>query len=238
MSKEHLEYDEAFRYWEAYPVLEKREMRLRTFEYLTPFKYENVDVERSLVGGEPHGFELAVVPPWRLGQQDYGKDQEDGARSIHYADGIVITDAEPIVRVAVIGSACTPPGYVTLEGEPLAGWRNSDEVVEAMPVRMRIENLWGQHLRFDQALETEGESAGRPYPEKMPDRWKGHTSGTRLTYNEYPLAGMSCAIFETPPCGSVRISAGSINTGWKSDNTPDDHHYSIRMIRVTVEAGP
>ena len=62
-------------------------------------------------------------------------------------------------------------------------------------------------------------------------------SGTRLTAREFPLAGMSCAVFETPPCKSVRISAGSINAGWTSDNCPDDHHYSIRMIRVTVDEG-
>ncbi len=238
MSKQHLNYDETFKFWEAYPVLERREMQLRTFEYLAPFKYHNVEVERSIIGGEPHGIELETTPPWQLGEQEYARDQEDGARSKHYADGIVITEDVPIVSVAVIGSACTPPGYITLEGEPVEAWRNADEIVEAMPVRMRIENLWGQHLRVDQILETEGETAGRPYPERMPDRWQGFSSGTRVTSCESPLTGMRCAIFEMPPCRSVRISGGSINVGWKRDNDPDDHHYSFRMIRTTVDSNP
>ncbi|MDP7395921.1 MAG: hypothetical protein QGF67_07520 [Lentisphaeria bacterium] len=199
MSKQHLNYDDTFKFWEAYPVRERQEMQLRTFEYQAPFKYQ------------------------------------DGARSRHYADGIIVTEDAPIVRVAVIGSACTPPGYVTLEGEPHEEWRHADEIVEAMPVRMRIDNLWGQHLRIDQILETDGDTAGRPYPERMPDRWREFSTGIRATSCETPLSGMSCAIFETPPCKSVRISGGSINVGWKRDNDPDDHHYSFRMIRTTTD---
>ncbi len=223
-----------FRHWEAYPVREKRELTLRTYEYRAPFKYTNVELDRSLVGGEPHGIELGIVP---LISDDpvYGTGHEDGVQSNRYADGIIITDDDPIVRVAVVGSACTPPGFVTLEGEPVEEWRNADEIVECMPVRMRVENLWGQHLRFDQALETAGDTAGRPFPDKMPDRWKEFSCGTRLTTREFPLAGMSSAVFETPPCKQVRISAGSTNVGWTSDNCPDDHHYSVRLIRVTVE---
>jgi hypothetical protein len=212
-------------------------MTLRTFEYLAPFKYENLEVERILVGGEPHGLELYVVPPGTPDQFVYGSGKRDGVQSNRYADGIVIREDHPIVRVAVIGSACTPPGYVTLEAEPADGWRNADEMVQAMPVRMRIDGLWGQHLRFDQALETSGQQAGRPFPDAMPQRWKEFSTGVRLTAREYPLAGMSCAVFETPPCKSVRISAGSTCVGWKSDNCPDDNHYSVRVIRTTVDAG-
>lgn len=224
-----------FKYWEAHPVRQKREMILHTYEYSAPFKYDNIAVERTIIGGEPHGFELGVVMDTEE-KSVYGSGHTDNVQSNRYADGLVITDENPIVRVAVIGSACTPPGYVTLEGTPVEGWRHVDEVVECMPVRMRIENLWGQHLRFDQALETASETAGRPLPEIMPERWKSFANGTRLTTREYPLAGMSCAVFETPPCLSVRVSAGSINAGWQTDNCPDDHHYSIRTIRVTVEA--
>ena len=72
---------------------------------------------------------------------------------------------------------------------------------ECMPVRMRVDDLWGQHMRFDQAL-----------------------------------AGMSCAIFEIPPCKWVRIAGGSATPGWKSDNCPDDNHYSFKIIRVSVDA--
>jgi hypothetical protein len=223
-----------FKFWESYPVRERREMVLRTFEYEVPFKYHNVVVHRSIIGGEPHGFELGVVPDGMLENFRY-TGIGDETESNRHADGIVITEESSIVRVAVVGSACTPPGYVTLEGDPIDSWRNHDEVEECMPVRMRIENLWGQHLRFDQALETVGGQAGRPLPDTMPERWKEFSSGTRLTYREFPLAGMSSAVFETPPCKSVRISAGSTQVGWTSDNSPDDHHYSIRTIRVTVD---
>jgi hypothetical protein len=47
---------------------------------------------------------------------------------------------------------------------------------------------------------------------------------------------MSSAVFETPPCKSVRISGGGTNPGWKTDNCPDDIHYSFKIIRVTVDA--
>lgn len=231
-------YKERFKYWEGDAVRQKRELILRTYEYLLPFKYPNVEVERACVGGEPHGMELFVVPDGSKEDAVYGMGAQDRdpAKGNRFADGIVIREEEPIVRVAVIGSACTPPGYVTLEGEPLANWRRKDEMVQAMPVRMRVDNLWGQHLRFDQALETDSETAGRPLPDKMPERWKSFSSGIRCTTREMPLAGMSSAIFETPPCTSVRISGGSANPGWKSDNCPDDNHYSFRIIRVTVES--
>ena len=224
-----------FKYWEAYPVLERREMILRTYEYKVPFKYANVEVERIVLGGEPHGMELFVIPDGMKKDFVFGSKGDQNNR---YADGIVVTEENPIVRVAVIGSACTPPGYVTIEADPVEGWRNPDEIVEALPVRMRIDNLWGQHLRFDQALETMGSAAGRPLPEKMPERWRPHASGTRLTTREFPLAGMSCAVFELPPCMSVRVSGGSTAPGWKGDNAPDDCHYSIRTIRTTVETCP
>ena len=234
---EEKRYPNRFKYWED-PIGPKRKLVLDTYEYIVPFKYPNIEVERSLLGGEPHGMEMYVVPEGVEEDAIRGLNapDKDPTKGNRYADGILIKEEEPIVRVAVIGSACTPPGYVTLEGEEIDGWRRGDEMVEAMPVRMRIDNLWGQHLRIDQALECHVEKAGRPFPEKMPERWKEFSSGTRCTFKEIPLAGMSCAIFETPPCKWVRISGGSANPGWKSDNCPDDNHYSFRIIRVTVEA--
>ena len=231
-------YKDRFRYWEADPVLEKRELTLRTYEYILPFKYPNVEVARSVLGGEPHGMEMFAVPDGTKEDAIYGMDTPDRnpAQGNRYADGFVITEDEPIIRVAVVGSACTPPGYVTLEGEPIDGWRRADEMIEAMPVRMRIDNLWGHHLRFDQALECDSTTAARPFPEQMPERWKEFSTGVRCTTREMPMVGMSSAIFETPPCKWVRISGGSANSGWRSDNCPDDNHYSFRIIRVTVES--
>jgi len=227
-------YQNRFRYYRD-PVREKRELITRVYEYELPFKYPNVEVERIMGGGEPHGMELYAVPPGR--EEDFVYPQSgkmaDGNR---YADGIVITEDEPIIRVEVIGSACTPPGYVTLECELIDGWRRPDEVVEAMPVRMRVDGLWGMHLRYDQVFEVDspGLPTDRPLPERMPERWRAFCTGGRIFYPEMPLAGMSSAVFSTPPCKSVRVSGGSANPGWKSDKAPDDCHYSFRIIRTTV----
>ena len=220
------------------PEREKREVFTRMYEYTLPFKYPNVDVERINHGGEPHGMELFTVPPGEEKDFVYAARTKEISESNRYADGIVINEEEPIIRVEVIGSACTPPGYVTLEGEPIEEWYGDDEVREAMPVRMRVDDLWGMHLRFDQVFETRHTDMppDRPPPEHMPERWKVLGSGGRIYYQEMPLAGMSSALFSTPPCCKVRISGGCACPGWKSDNCPDDNHYSFRMIRVTVEA--
>ncbi len=56
----------------------------------------------------------------------------------------------------------------------------------------------------------------------------------KLDYRDLPLTGMSCALFSIPRSKKVRIMAGSEILGWHDDNYPDDAHYSIRIIRVTV----
>ena len=230
-------YPDRFKYY-GDPERTKREIVTRVYEYELPFKYPNVEVERVCDGGEPHGMELYTVPPGKFEDFVFGATAKEGEEPNRFADGIVITEEEPIIRVEVIGSACTPPGYVTLEGEPIEGWHREDEVVEAMPVRMRVDDLWGMHLRFDQFLETKckDKTPDRPGPKRMPERWKELGTGGRIYFQEMPLAGMSSATFSTPPCKQVRISGGSACPGWKSDNGPDDNHYSFRIIRVTVES--
>ena len=59
---------------------------------------------------------------------------------------------------------------------------------------------------------------------------KGH-------YQAYPLAGMSCAIFEIPKSQKVVIMGGSETTGWLTDNAGFDNQYSFRKIRTTVVSG-
>jgi len=210
---------------EPYPdgVQGRQELVLRTYEYRHPFNYSNVTVQRAYTGGEPHGMELfpiaEVTPPKTTCHKP--------------AEGIVIVEEEPIVRVVVIGSACTPPGYVTLEAEPCQDFRRSDELAEVMPVRMRVDNLWGMHLRVDQWHASEG---GRPLPDSAPERVKEKFKGLRCTANELPLAGMSCAVFEIPQSCRVRVSGGSMVPGWTGDNFADDAHYSFRIIRTTVIA--
>ncbi|GAJ19559.1 unnamed protein product, partial [marine sediment metagenome] len=99
-----------------------------TYEYWAPFNYENVNVELGRVepntGAEfnPDGVELDKPP---LG-------------------AITIVEKEPIIGVTVIGSACIPPGYVLLAAEPL------ERKYPRTGVKMKIDNLWGQHIRGDQ----------------------------------------------------------------------------------------
>ncbi len=225
-----------------YPhVATQKKVRMVTevYEYDMPFKYDNIKVVRWFVPGrEGHGVELGVI----------NAIPQDGlADPIPFeADNILVEEKNPIVRVAVIGSACTPPGYIQLDCEPIPEWRNAWESVSVMPVRFRAENLWGMHLRVDALLtdtpniKPKLNSTGMTY-EKMPEMVKELYPSTRekpwhckTHYCENPLAGMSCAVFEIPPSLRVRVSGGSTSTGWTSDNFPTDNHYSFRTIRTTV----
>ena len=104
---------------------EKEVWRIKTYMYSAPFNYPNVKVElgRSGTGIEYNmdGAELDIYP--------YG--------------AIIIEETEPIVSVTVIGSGCSNPGYVVLEAEPLV-WK-----YPRTGIRMRRDNLWGMHLRWD-----------------------------------------------------------------------------------------
>ena len=159
------------------------------YEYWAPFNYENVHVELGrvdpYVGAEFNmdGVELDVPP--------YG--------------AITLVEEEPIVGVTVIGSACCPPGFVILHAEPVE-WK-----YPRSGVKMRIDNLWGEHLRIE--------------PWK-----KGIDEG-------YRDAGMSCAVFELPESKKVTIMAGSQMDIDQLDikNLRHDAHYDIRLIRVTVK---
>jgi len=160
-----------------------------TYEYWAPFNYPNVRVELGrvdpYVGAEYNtdGVELDVPP--------YG--------------AITIVEDEPIVGVTVIGSACVPPGFVLLQGEPLE-WK-----YPRTGVKMRIDNLWGQHLRIE------------PWRKGMDEGWRD--------------AGLSCADFHIPESSKVTIMAGSQMDVGELDvsNMRHDAHYCIRLIRVTVK---
>jgi len=181
------------------PVQERERLDIGpTYLYEHPFNYPNIEVDRSFPGGEEHGLELMPVP------EIQGNDP---------ADRIILSEDEAIVRVVVIGSACTAPGWVALEADPIEEYpTNVDppDTEKQLPVRFRETDLWGQHLRGDSHIDKEG------------------------TYREHPHTGMSCATFEIPRSTSVEIFAGSEVPGWRNDNYPDDFHYSIRQIRTTV----
>ena len=227
------------------PPQEVKEYTRRTREYVMPFNYENVTVRRKVYRGtEFHGVEMNPI------NAIAGTPLESD-----HADSILIKETAPIVGVVVIGSACTAPGYVMIECEPLESFYRPDEMKSVMPVRFRIGNLWGTHMRADQwwcwgrsdALEGESNTAdvsagagGREPYEPMPPEmleqqkvWapKGTVKGH---YRENPLAGMSCPVFEVPASRSVRIMGGSELLGWSEDNYPSDNHYSFRVIRTTV----
>ncbi len=214
-----------------YPdALQTRErLVLDVYEYRAPFNYANVAVHRRYEGSEEHGVELFNLNT-KVGEATSGLPPEY----------IEISEELPIVRVAVIGSACTPPGYIQLEAEPCEGFRRKEEFAGWLPTRFRVDGLWGMHLRFDQWSAGAGEPfevhniSGAAYPERLPGRFGEHR--LKLVARELPLAGMSCAVFEIPRSTKVRVTGGGAVPGWTTDNYPDDNHYSFRIIRTTVIA--
>lgn len=152
-------------------------------------------------------------------------------------DRIIIAEEQPIVRVAVIGSACTPPGYVMLEAEPYEEfYRRGDFVRCTAPLRFKQGNLWGMHLRFDQWGTLDNADLNyEDIPAGLNKRNPGiNKVNVKAHFKEFPFTGMSCAVFEIPKSRKVTIYAGGDNPIWASDNSPDDDHYSIRTIRTTV----
>jgi hypothetical protein len=155
-------------------------------------------------------------------------------------DCIIIEEEQPIVRVAVIGSACTPPGYVMLEAEPCEEFYHRGDFIRCTaPVRFKQSNLWGMHLRYDQWSGPGGIDFGyEDIPEKTIKQYPGLAQeSVKAHYQAFPFAGMSCAVFEIPKSRKVTIMGGSETTGWLTDNAGNDDHYSFRTIRTTVAAG-
>ena len=181
------------------PPRERKALNLTTYEYEFPFNYPNVVVDRVWVGGERHGIELFPIKT------------TDGSTATTQtsSDWIVIEEDHPMVQVAVIGSACTPPGSILVECDTIDSFRHDGENERAVSARFRVDNLWGMHLRAD--LLQQGGS-----------------------YHALPVAGMSCAVLEIPPSLRVRVTGMGAIPAWSEDGYPDDVHYSIRYIRTTV----
>ena len=181
------------------PPRERKALNLTTYEYEFPFNYPNVVVDLVWVGGERHGIELFPIKT------------TDGSTATTQtsSDWIVIEEDHPMVQVAVIGSACTPPGSILVECDTIDSFRHDGENERAVSARFRVDNLWGMHLRAD--LLQQGGS-----------------------YHALPVAGMSCAVLEIPPSHRVRVSGMGAIPAWSEDGYPDDVHYSIRYIRTTV----
>ena len=239
---------ESFRTGKPCPPMEERAVRpfqdplqnvieytTRTREYHHPFHYRNIAVNAYCEDPANSGLEINPVnhvdgrtPPENPPPGDY----------------IEIAEEQPIVRVVVIGSACTPPGWVAIEADPCEGFRRPDEVDELMPVRLRVDNLWGTHVRGDVWMSKAAEGTGDPLPQHFLENWPySHVVdfpkeyvATHVDGGNYPLAGMSCAIFEIPASRKVRIMGGSMSFGWTFADCKGDDHYSFRMIRTNVLA--
>ena len=226
-----------------YPQVKKqtrRKLVTETYEYDAPFKYDNIRVIRhDMMSREMHGVEMNMV-------NDYHKEGASESTG-QPGDRIILEEENPIVRLVVMGSACTPPGYIAIECEPITEWRNEFEYPEGLPARFRIDNLWGMHLRIDALLgdtldvipkyAVDGDFTFPPFS-KGHGEWyksmKDKLNSIKTHYRENPLAGMSSAIFEIPPSKKVTIQGGSQIPGWVSDNFPNDHHYSFRTIRSST----
>lgn len=227
-------------YYPQAPVQKRVRLVTEAYEYEAPFKYANITVKRfDMMGRESHGVEMNMV--------NYHHPQGEQEPHDLEADSITLVEKDPIVRVVVMGSACTPPGYVQLECDPIPEWRNTYEIPGVLPPRFRINNLWGMHVRVDALyshtpdvkppISRVDESGYDQVPEPYYDLYKSARGKLFLKHHcrENPLAGMSCAIFEIPPSRTVIIQGGSEVPGWGSDNFPGDHHYSFRTIRTTVQ---
>ncbi len=175
---------------------------------------------------------FSIAPNW---QDKQGRQLNDTG-----GDCIIITEDEPIVRVAVIGSACTPPGYVMLEAEPCEEFYRRDDLIRCTaPVRFKQSGLWGMHLRYDQwATAANADFGFEPIPPGMLRRYPG-MAGERVKagFQQFPFTGMSCAVFEIPKSHKVILQGGSETTGWLRDNAGNDDHYSFRTIRTTTASG-
>jgi len=157
-------------------------------EYWAPFQYPNFCVELGrtdpYVGAEYNsdGVELDEPP--------YG--------------AITFVEDEPIIGVDIVGSACVPPGYVLLFGEPVE-WK-----YPRTGVKMKANGLWGEHLRqnlwragIDEGWRTAGLSSasfGLPPCKKI----------TLMGGSEHDISELDTV------------------------NMRHDAHYCFRIIRVTV----
>jgi len=213
------------------PIKTRKKLMTETYEYEMPFNYSNIEVNRRYYrGAEYHGMEMNPVNSTAQDRYHFSSDT------------IVIKEDRPIIRVAVIGSACTPPGYVQLEAEACDSFYRPQDIKSLMPLRFRINGLWGMHIRADNCFVI-GKDLDIKRPEggyaKIPEAYCDDepflkNCSLKTHYRENPLSGMSSAIFEIPESKKITISGGSEIPGWTSDNYPDDAHFSFRIIRVTV----
>ncbi len=167
----------------------RRSFTIAHYQYDAPFLYDNFRVElgrpwenatNQAHPDVPEDQWGVLTPANRPGYVGAEVNPDGVELDVPPYGAITFVEDDPIVEVTVIGSACVPPGYVLLFGEPVEWryWRTG--------VKMRAEGLWGEHMRWD--------------------TWqRGLDEG-------YRDAGLSCAVFRTPPCTKITLMAGSQHT--------------------------
>jgi len=185
------------------------------YQYDAPFFYDNFRVElgRPWENATNHNAEDVPEEQWGIVTDDLAPKyvgaefNRDGVElDVPPYGALTFVEDAPIVEVTVIGSACAPPGYVMLYGEPVE-WK-----YPRTGVKMRVDDLWGEQLRWDPLC-------------------------VRGIDESYRDAGLSCAIFRTPPCRKITIMAGGQHTLDRLDieYMRHDAHYCVRHIYVGVQ---
>ncbi len=165
------------------------------YQYEAPFHYPNVCVE--LGRGEPDGV---ATKPYTGAEYNLDGVELD----IPPYGAITVEETEPIVGVTIIGSACIPPGFVLLFGEPTV-WK-----YPRTGVKMKAGGLWGQHLRAE------------PWSKGLDESWRD--AGLSCAVFSTP---------ELKKFTIMAGSENEISQ-LDYENERFDAHYAVRFIRVTV----
>jgi len=173
-------------------------------EYWCPFHdYPNVEVESEFRGYTPERYPSAASYDGKGLPHDHGLEIERDTGFIR------ITEAEPIIAVAVLGSGCALPAYVVCE------YPKPDESMDEPERRgpwtgFNLQNVRRQMVQGMMSIHPS--AFMRVFPQE------------ELTYDmDFEPRCFECsARFEIDPTTAVTIRGGS---GTSS-------HFSFRMIRV------
>jgi hypothetical protein len=122
------------------------------YQYDAPFFYENFRLElgrpweNATNQAEPDLPEEqwgVITPELRSGYVGAEFNPDGVELDVPPHGSITFVEDDPIIEVIVVGSACVPPGYVLLFGEPVE-WK-----YPRSGVKMRIDGLWGEHMRIE-----------------------------------------------------------------------------------------
>jgi hypothetical protein len=122
------------------------------YQYDAPFFYDNFRVElgRPWENATNQATEDLPEEQWGIVSDDLrpgyvgAEFNSDGVElDVPPYGSITFVEEDPIVEVIVVGSACVPPGYVMLFGEPVE-WK-----YPRSGVKMRVDGLWGEHMRIE-----------------------------------------------------------------------------------------